>query len=105
MGKHIIITTRSKFIKHITDPSDVINFWDRCVDTHHQLRGTNPYNQRRERVVNDVQLSCGYMHSGYPIMTHLDIAQKEHDECIFDLSKLMNNGNWGMFHELGSFFK
>lgn len=41
------------------------------------------------------------MHSGYPIMTHLDCCQKDYDGCIFDIKKLMKNGNWGMFHELG----
>eukprot|EP00922_Rhytidocystis_sp_ex-Travisia-forbesii_P027893 GHVS01040938.1.p1 GENE.GHVS01040938.1~~GHVS01040938.1.p1 ORF type:complete len:1609 (-),score=260.66 GHVS01040938.1:232-4668(-) len=29
---------------------------------------------RRERVVCDIQPSAGYMHSGYPIVTHMDVA-------------------------------
>lgn len=48
-----------------------------------------------------MQASIGYMHSGYPIVTHLDCCQPTHNECIFDLKKLKPNGNWGLFHELG----
>jgi hypothetical protein len=54
--------------------------------------------QRRERVVNDQQASAGYMHSGYPIVTHLDACQADHEFCIFDLDKLRSKGNWGLFH-------
>lgn len=71
------------------------------MKTHHECRGTNVRDSRRERVVNDMQPSAGYMHSGYPIVTHLDCCQKDHGECIFDIDKLMKNGNWGMFHEIG----
>ncbi len=85
----------------MNDPVELIKFWDSVVESHHHLRGTNPKLQRRERVVNDIQPSAGYMHSGYPIVTHLDCCQPEYDECIFDLTKLKKKGCWGMFHELG----
>ena len=57
--------------------------------------------QRRERVVNDEQPCMGYLHSGYPIVTHLDCCQKEDESCIFDIDKMMKLGRWGLFHELG----
>jgi hypothetical protein len=68
------------------------------VLTHHELRGTNVNDYRRERVVNDMQPSAGYMHSGYPIVTHLDCCQNEYEECIFDAKKLKQKGCWGLFH-------
>lgn len=51
--------------------------------------------RRPERIVPDVQISAGYMHSGYPIMTHLDVAA-----MTVDLAR-MQAGSWGHFHELG----
>ncbi|CAF1006076.1 unnamed protein product [Brachionus calyciflorus] len=100
-GENVIFTTPSSCIRQIEDPTDVLNFWDRVAESHHECRGTNVKDFRRERVVNDMQPVVGYMHSGYPIVTHLDCCQRKHEECIFDLKKLMKNGNWGLFHELG----
>ena len=97
-GKNIIFTTPSSCIRGIQDPKPVLEFWDQVVNLHHQLRGTLASDQKRERVVNDQQPSAGYMHSGYPIVTCLDVCQKEHEFCQFDLNKLKTKGNWGLFH-------
>jgi hypothetical protein len=51
------------------------------------------------KIVADIQISAGYMHSGYPIMTHLDAAK-----VMVDVTCLMTNSHgavWGLFHELG----
>ena len=72
-----------------------ITFWDSVVRHHHEL-SSPPYGNRRERIVTDVQLSCGYMHSGYPIMAHMDFASR-----ALNVEKLVSEGDWGMFHELG----
>jgi hypothetical protein len=50
---------------------------------------------RPERYVADIQISAGYMHSGYPIMTHLDAAPD-----MVSVDKL-RAGTWGLYHELG----
>ena len=41
------------------------------------------------------------MHSGYPIVTHLDVCEKSCINCILDLNKMKTVGNWGLFHEIG----
>jgi hypothetical protein len=41
------------------------------------------------------------MHAGYPIVTHMDCCQLDAPESIFNLEKLKEDGNWGLFHELG----
>jgi hypothetical protein len=46
--------------------------------------------------VTDRQISAGYMHSGYPIMTFLDVAPR-----FVNLNRLRTKGDWGMFHEMG----
>ncbi len=102
-GKHIIFTTPSKCVQHLSaqECADVLNFWDRVVETHHDLRSTSVLDYKRERLVNDIQPMVGYMHAGYPIVTHLDCCESSHNECIFDVNKLKANGNWGVFHEIG----
>ncbi len=97
-GRRIIFTTKSEYVRHLDDPRELLEFWDCVVESHHRLRGSRVENYCRERITSDVQISCGYMHSGYPIMTHLDICEKEHEECIFDVNKLKARGNWGIFH-------
>ena len=76
-----------------------MTFWDEVMDACADLAGWPRKRQRPERYVADCQISAGYMHSGYPIMTHLDIA-----EVLVDRDKLMSNehgGVWGLFHETG----
>ncbi|XP_063414915.1 TRPM8 channel-associated factor homolog [Mytilus trossulus] len=87
----------------------------------HEFPGTfedTPEDQNKERaygrgqwVVTDEQPSIGYMHSGYPIVTHLDMADtnKIYEDCFLlsrDHILKVNNrkGSWGMFHELGHNF-
>jgi hypothetical protein len=47
--------------------------------------------------VADRQISAGYMHSGYPIMTPID----ESMVVALDEARLRREGAWGHFHELG----
>ena len=72
----------------------------------HKLRGTIDQLERseykRERIVNDIQPSHGYMHAGYPIVTHLDISKDE-----FDTEKLLKKSDidcmkWGIFHGISN---
>ena len=35
---------------------------------NHELRGTDPFNTWRERIVMDIQPCGGFYHSGYPII-------------------------------------
>lgn len=88
-------------MRHLDNPVEVLELWDKVVSTHHECRGSDVRSQRRERVVNDKQPSAGYMHSGYPIVTHLDVCQPDDKHCLFDVQKTMKNGNWGLFHEIG----
>jgi hypothetical protein len=45
-----------------------LELWDRIVESHHELRGTNPENTWRERIVFDIQPHSGNTHAGYPIV-------------------------------------
>jgi len=95
----VILTVPSRIIGDLDDPEALMKFWDKVMDACADLAGWPRERQRPERYVADCQISAGYMHSGYPIMTHLDIG-----EVLVDKNKLMSNehgGIWGLFHETG----
>lgn len=91
----IIITVPSSHLRTLDDPESLMKFWDKIADAHATLAARPLERKRPERYVADVQISAGYMHSGYPIMTHLDAA-----EAMTSLDKL-KSGSWGLVHELG----
>ena len=77
-------------------PAGLMAFWDAVVDAEADL-ATEPHARpRAEIVVCDRQISAGWMHSGYPIMAHLDSATDFANE-----GQLRSIGDWGAFHELG----
>ncbi len=82
--------------KKVEDPVALMNLWDRSMDLISELDG-RPLLKRPERIVCDRQISAGYMHSGYPIMTWMDKSI----ELSLSLSQLTNQGTWGHWHELG----
>ncbi|HIE52690.1 MAG TPA: hypothetical protein EYP85_13120 [Armatimonadetes bacterium] len=95
----VILTVPSRVVRNLDDPEDLLQFWNRVLDACAELAAMPLQRPRPERYVTDVQISAGYMHSGYPIMTHLDVA-----EVMTDKERMMTNahgGVWGLFHELG----
>jgi hypothetical protein len=91
-----VLTVPSDRVRDLDDPEPLLAFWDRVLDACADL-ATIPRERRRpERYVADVEISAGYMHSGYPIMTHLDAAER-----MVDVGLLSSKGDWGLFHEMG----
>ncbi|XP_013390849.1 TRPM8 channel-associated factor 2-like [Lingula anatina] len=105
-GRHIVFTVPSTSVREIDDPTTILALWDSAVAAQHDLRGTDRNLQKRERVVADEQPSAGYMHAGYPIVTHLDVVDPNFqyngsDNFVFSESGMKSYGNWGLFHEIG----
>ncbi|MBE3071170.1 MAG: hypothetical protein IMZ66_13125 [Planctomycetes bacterium] len=95
----VVITLPSKAVRGLDDPEPVLAFWDRVLDACADLAATATARERPERYVTDLQISAGYMHSGYPLMTLFDMP-----EVMVDTARLKANGHggvWGLFHELG----
>jgi Peptidase M60, enhancin and enhancin-like/N-terminal domain of M60-like peptidases len=92
----VVLTVPSKSIRDLDDPVALAEFWVHVMDSCAELLTRPLDRQRPERYVSDVQISAGYMHSGYPIMTWLDAA-----DFGTDLPRLMAKGSWGHFHEMG----
>jgi hypothetical protein len=93
--KKVILTVPTKVLRELDDPAELMRFWDRAMDAVADLATIPRERPRPERYVPDVQISAGYMHSGYPIMTHLDVERK-----LVDVAALKKDG-WGFWHETG----
>ncbi len=92
----VILSVPSDRIRDLVDPEPLMRSWDRVLDACARLAGLPAARQRPERFVSDVEISAGYMHSGYPIMTHLDAAERMVDPYLMG-----SKGDWGFLHELG----
>ena len=91
----VILTLPSSSVRALDDPEALMKVWEQIVDLEDGLAGTAAERRRPERVVCDQQISAGYMHSGYPIMTWMDQPKN------FASRESLLKGNWGIFHELG----
>jgi len=90
-----ILTVPSHEIRDLDNPQDLMDWWDQALAMEHEIYGYTPW-PRVERAVFDAQISAGWMHSGYPFMAHdLSVAG------VVNVSYMSENGDWGMFHELG----
>ena len=96
VGRNMVVTTAAEHLRHLDDPAAVAAAWDQLLDLSAELAGEPARRARPERFVADQQLAAGYMHSGYPLMCHLDQARN-----LVDAAHLTGEGNWGFFHEVG----
>lgn len=92
----VIFSVPSSALRLLDDPEALMKYWDRVLDGVADLATIPRERKRPERIVPDLEISAGYMHSGYPIMTHMDVV----DETL-DLNHLTTKGSWGHYHELG----
>ncbi|HEY6170553.1 MAG TPA: M60 family metallopeptidase [Verrucomicrobiae bacterium] len=91
----VILTLPSDVLRTLDDPKALMDVWDRVLDLDAELAGIPKDRERPERIVCDEQISAGYMHAGYPIMTWMDQPKN------FASRESLLKGNWGIFHELG----
>ncbi|MHB1561572.1 MAG: M60 family metallopeptidase, partial [Isosphaeraceae bacterium] len=95
-GHNVVFTVPSASIRSLDDPEALMTLWDRIVAAQ-DAAVSLPRRKRPERIVADVQISAGYMHSGYPIMVPIDDSLR----TALSLDRLRREGSWGHFHELG----
>ncbi|XP_013870421.1 TRPM8 channel-associated factor homolog [Austrofundulus limnaeus] len=94
--ENIILTVPSHVIRELEFPLEVENLWNDIMKGVADLAAKPQKFIQKERIVADVQISAGWLHSGYPIMMHSSEA-----EMLFDLNKARTEGLWGELHELG----
>jgi hypothetical protein len=91
----VILSLPSQHLRDLDDPDAVMEFWNKVLDSDVELCGHPMKRDRPERIVCDRQISAGYMHAGYPVMTHMDVEK--------EFINLRNNPEkgWGFYHEFG----
>ncbi|BDI29705.1 hypothetical protein CCAX7_17560 [Capsulimonas corticalis] len=100
-GDNVILTVPSAAVRVLDDPQALMTLWDRILDSYADFAGIPHHRPRPERYCVDRQISLGYMHSGYPIMMGLDVAND-----VVSTHVILTNGegkskSWGFFHEMG----
>jgi hypothetical protein len=92
-GRYLTLSLPSENIRQLDDPDAVCRFWDGVQEANARLASLPA--PQLDRFVLDRQISAGYMHSGYPIMAHLDQRHTVANPAA------LAKGSWGFFHELG----
>jgi hypothetical protein len=94
-GKKIILSCPSEVARTIRNPTQLMQFWDSVVEAQDEITNQASERKRPERIVPDVQISAGYMHSGYPIMIPTSAAME-----MVTYNRIKFPG-WGFYHEIG----
>ncbi|XP_029027204.2 TRPM8 channel-associated factor homolog [Betta splendens] len=89
--ENIILTVPSEAVRDLDRPDEVAAHWNKVMRAIADLAAIPHKFPRKERFVTDVQISHGWMHSGYPIMAFRSVAK--------DLLRVQDM--WGPIHELG----
>jgi hypothetical protein len=84
-------------VRELRDPDELLQVWDQVLDACADLARIPRDRPRPERIVLDEQIGGGYMHSGYPIMAHLDVASTIVNAAMI----AKGEATWGFFHEIG----
>lgn len=95
-GPSYVITVPSEAIRDLDSAEAVANVWEEVLHGAAVLSATPEPRARAERLVFDRQISAGWMHSGYPMMAHLDSVTE-----VLDVENLYVASAWGPLHELG----
>jgi len=102
VANNCAVSVPSSVLKTLADPKPVAEYWDEVVQQVELLYSVKP-GTTEERYQVDRQISAGYMHSGYPIMTWEDVSAKFVDINI--LRGKDGDTNWGFYHEIGHNFQ
>ena len=64
---NFVLTLPSAAVRGLADPGPLMARWKAVLDAEGDLAGVKRPRARRERMVLDVDISAGWMHSGYPV--------------------------------------
>ncbi|XP_029302551.1 TRPM8 channel-associated factor homolog [Cottoperca gobio] len=93
---NIILTVPSDVVRELERPDEVAALWNDIMKGIADLAAIPQKFARKERFVADVQISAGWMHSGYPIMIQTPSAAE-----LFRPYDARTKGLWGEVHEMG----
>ncbi|KAM9732880.1 TRPM8 channel-associated factor homolog [Menidia menidia] len=93
---NIILTVPSDTVRDLQHLHEVEKLWNDIMKSVAALAAKPQKFARKERIVADVQISAGFMHSGYPIMMHSTEAHE-----LVSPEDARTKSIWGEIHELG----
>lgn len=101
-GRRVVVTVPSSLIRQLDDPAQLMETWDAIVDYDDALAGLSPDSPPPHhspvelpfRYVDDIQITAGSAHAGYPIMFD------NYGTRLTDVANVRNKG-WGIWHETG----
>ncbi|KAM8905010.1 TRPM8 channel-associated factor homolog isoform 1-T2 [Spinachia spinachia] len=94
--ENIILTVPSEAVRSLDRPDELAALWDEIMRAIADLAAVPHTFPRKERFVEDVQISHGWMHAGYPVMVQQAAATE-----LVDADHIRTKGMWGPIHELG----
>lgn len=97
----VAISVPASVVRTLDNPDALMTYWDEVMTRCFELYAA-PARSRPERYCVDRQISAGYMHSGYPIMTGDDVAATF---VNVDLLRSPTGKVWGFYHEMGHNFQ
>ncbi|KAM6932886.1 TRPM8 channel-associated factor homolog [Xenentodon cancila] len=92
---NIVLSVPSHIVCDLQHPDEVAKLWNDIMQGVADLAVIDKF-KRKEPIVADVQISAGWMHSGYPVMMHSSIAAE-----LVRPEHARTKGLWGETHELG----
>ena len=95
----VVLTVPTSAAKEVVDPRPLLKVLREVMDNDAWLTGIPKKRPSPERLCIDVQLCCGYMHAGYPIMIPQGSARWLLSEQTIRVGK--EDDIWGFFHEIG----
>lgn len=95
--KDFVVTSQIEGLRKVTDPAWIADFWQKVMEADQDLAQWK-VRTHHERICSDVQLTGGFLHDGYPLMSHIN-AEKYDWAINKDL--LAAGDGWGVFHEIG----
>ncbi|XP_034292522.1 TRPM8 channel-associated factor homolog [Pantherophis guttatus] len=94
--ENIILTLPSDAVRSHDGIAFLLQTWDQMMRAITQLAAIPSIFPRPERIVADVHIAAGWMHSGYPVMSDVEALPE-----IIDVQDFYAKGTWGPIHELG----
>jgi hypothetical protein len=96
-GRDFVVTAQTGCLAKVDDSEWIAAYWDKVLASAQDLA---QWENRRypERMCSDVQLTVGFMHSGYPLMTHINDSGLD---WAIDRERLEKGEAWGCYHEIG----
>lgn len=94
----IVLTVPSYRIRNLTNPVELMQFWDEVMDADADLAVISRKRTHNERIIVDQDVAHGYM---FTARGKIVVPDDESCKWMLDADFMRKNGSWGTFHELG----